>query len=244
MNKLMKIWTVLFVGFLITCGCKIYAADGQYTINDYVTQTAYSVPLSDNGDGTYAPQTAISTHSKIMLWDGITIAPIDREVPALVTISEEHNQAHRGTQRRAVATFLELADDATGYVLIRTTNTADTHLHISYNVGGNSLVTISSAPVITSTDTLLIVANLNQEDFSAEIGKTLMYKATISDIGGLIIDSVFLEGGSGPQSAGTAGEGAIEWVLGGGEDYLVSITNIAGQAKNVSVLLQWYEVAE
>ena len=170
-------------------------------------------------------------------------APVDTYVPALVVIQEEHHQAHLGKEFRSVATFPALANGATAYVLIKTSTTCDLHLHISYNVGGNAFINLSSAPVFTSSGTELIYGNLNQEHFADLKPCSQIWRgAGVTDIGGLIIDEAFIEGGTGPQSAGSSGAGAVEWILDNGEYYLISVRNEAGSAKNLSVVMQWYEV--
>lgn len=232
-----KILSILF----IISACSAHAADTSYPINDFKRQTIRQLKIYDNGDSTFSQAVRPSPASKIMLWDGTTTAPVDQEVPALVQITEEHHQAHSGAMYRANVTFEDLGNGTTGYALIRTTTASDAHVHISYNVGGNFMITFSSAPTITSTSTVKI-ANLNQEDYWNTISATKIYKATASALGGNILDPIFIEGGSGPQSAGSSGASAVEWILNGGHDYLLSCRNISGNSKTISVILQWYEI--
>jgi len=228
---------------LIFTGMAI-AADGYITQNDYRTQTEYKIKVNANGDGTYSQGVQLSTHSKMMLWDGATTSTVDEDTNALVIIPEEHHQAHVGKAYRCVATFRELSPNATAYVLIRTTPTHETHINFSYNVGGNFIITLSSAPSVSSTGAELTVANLNQQDNSTIPANTKIYKPSISSPGTNIVDEIFIEGGSGPQSTGAGGSGAVEWILTGGEDYLVLMQNYGSNAKTISLIMSFYEVEE
>ena len=171
-------------------------------------------------------------------------APIDSEVAAQVVITEEHHQAHQGKQYRAYATFRDLAANATGYVLIQTTTTYDAHIHISYNVGGNFMLYFSSGAVASST-TSIRTPNLNQEDYEGVSSNTKFYKVnTLTSAGTYIADETFIEGGSGRQSAGSSGSGAIEWILNSGKAYLLGMENLGSQAKTATMIIQYYEVAK
>jgi len=58
---------------------------------------------------------------------------------------------------------------------------------------------------------------------------------------GVLLENEFIPGGTGPQAVGGAGTMRAEWVFARNTNYMVRITNRAGNAQPMSLAIEWYE---
>ena len=71
-------------------------------------------------------------------------------------------------------------------------------------------------------------------------GVELDYAPTINNIGELRGNQIIL-GGVGPQSTGTSSGITVESVICPTHEFLIELKNVSGQAKDMTIILDWHE---
>ena len=158
---------------------------------------------------------------------------------SLGTIDHPHREIHEGNHYTVSKIFIEVADDGTA--LIRITTGANKKIHTVYRVVAEGKAYVRFYEDTTYTEDGSAMVEFNNERSQADSTETIArFTPTIDSLGTLLLEDI-LEGGTGPLSVGATNGTRTEWVGNVSSDYLIHVTNVSGQAKDISILVQWYE---
>jgi len=119
----------------------------------------------------------------------------------------------------------------------------ETHGVVAISCGGDFYVDIYEAPTTSADGVASSLKNMNRNS-TLTTGVTVFTGPTVSAVG-TIIKELYVPGGSGGNSSGAIGAGparpGTELVLKKNTNYLVRVTNKAGQAKTIGVDGSLYE---
>lgn len=181
--------------------------------------------------------------NEVILVSDITGEPLptDEITGSLITIDSVHNEVHEGETFRAwyvVPHASPIADNAFVDIVI-TTGAKEVHIVFGFGLGGDAEFNLYRTPNFEADGTPLVPHNL--KDASSNVAlSTISIDPTINNVG-TEIDGEFLPGGSGGNAQGGAIRSGTEDILKINTFYLVRLTNRAGNAKQFSVEMQWYE---
>ena len=157
----------------------------------------------------------------------------------LTIIDATHVEIHEGNTYVVSYYDDDVADDGTVEILLRV---GDEPAHATFGgqAGGDAVAYLIENPTVNAAGTALTEFNKNR--ISANTA-TLTAFHTPTVVGGTALLTLFMPGGSGPQAGGTQASSGGEWILKPNEDYVARITNISGQAQEISIDIEWYEEA-
>lgn len=166
-------------------------------------------------------------------------ADVDATVHGLVVMDEIHRMIHRGLIFSASYFTEGIADDASLDILAATAAGRPAHMRFEVTAGGLTEVFLYEA-VTTSNDGTAITA-YNRRRSATGVAATAISRApTVSDLGTQIAQGG-LAGGEGGHAVGGALKSFSEWVLKPATKYLLRATNRSGQARALSIDLNFYE---
>jgi hypothetical protein len=179
-----------------------------------------------------------TTDERLMAWDA--------QSHAMTTIDVSHRLNHDGFTYSATKKTLQLADDGNADVLIQVPAGSSPHLaRIGVTVGAGNVDILGYKDVAFSAAGAAVAAvNTNQNSANVAL-VTLTSAPTITDIGteihrGWVPPTPV---GQGQSASGMpdvqAGE---EWILAPSVNYVWRITNLSGEAIDLSVDIVWYEI--
>jgi hypothetical protein len=167
-------------------------------------------------------------------WDG------DSWQHGQITIPVEHHRIHNGQAFFATHYFSAVANDASAELLIR----ANSGMHCLYEIaaGGDVEVNIFEEPTATADGPVVTHSNRNRYSTNAS-NSVITHSPTISvdgvNLGG---GGKLIPGGSGGNAGGGSDGGfGRELTCRSGRAYLVRSTNRSGQARDMSISLDWYQ---
>ncbi len=161
----------------------------------------------------------------------------------ITNIDIAHHKIHEGVTFTADYLKEAVANDGFERVHIKA---VDKHIHlvIKSDVGGKFTFKTYSDTTYTALGTLSNGVNLTK--YNRKIGgdnsNALVYFApTVNALGTLRVNTL-LPGGTGPQTTGASDGSRVETIIPAGHDLLLVYQNKSGQAKDMSVTLEWYEI--
>lgn len=158
----------------------------------------------------------------------------------LATISTPHLRIHEGKGFVAGHFILALADDANLDILIQVGASQSMHTILDVAAGGDATVTIYEGTTFSAAGTALTSFNKLRSSVTPSAA-TITHTPTITVIGTPLPTKLVAGGMGGNAGGGSDGGFDRELIFTAGTDYLIRTTNIAGQAKPVSSVLEWYE---
>ena len=160
-----------------------------------------------------------------------------------ITIDIEHQKVHEG--RHYTVNYLEKAVANNGYARLRiTTGARAVHIIIAVDTEGKSYWQTYSGTTYTADGTLpdgVKLTFFNRFIDNDGTTTTVRYNPTVNVLGTLRGNRV-VWGGLGPQSTGGSDASRIESIIPPNKDVLLVVQNASGQAKDMAVVLDWYEV--
>lgn len=171
--------------------------------------------------------------------DGTGFAEVDGVAGALVTVCMVHRQIHRGLLFEAGYRDLTVADDASASVLIQAAAGQTAHMQFTITAGGDAEVDLYEGPTFSSAGTAVSATNRNRGS-SNTAQATITHTPTVSD-NGTLLGGGLLVGGTGFITVGSSSSCFHEWILAGGEDYLLVVTNRSGSTQPVGASIVFYE---
>jgi hypothetical protein len=170
--------------------------------------------------------------------EGVEGALIQDEYGALVAISWVHHKIHEGVLYQVDTITLNLANDGT--IIVGTPDPIGIEAHFTFVVDASGDCTVELIEGATpSGGSSKQARNLNRnhpDGINVTINPTLA--------GGTVISGpILVPGGSGPTASGGSGgtRPGLEWETDPTEHYAVRVTNIAGTAQDVGVVINFYE---
>jgi len=169
-----------------------------------------------------------------------TIEPAltDEITGAAVTIPVVHHEVHEG-ETFSQSLFAQVVANGDDIVLmLRTGATLFGHLTFTVAAGGDAQCRLHENPVVTNAGNVFTPRNMKRTSTStAQI--VASGGPTYTD--GTILTSFLVPGGTGGNAQGGVGRQGTEWILQLNTDYLIELTNIAGNNQPLSIVAQWYE---
>lgn len=160
---------------------------------------------------------------------------------SLPTISHARLKTNQGRVFVASHIFTTVGNNASADILIQT-NGQTVHIDSPYiTVTGLSRVFLYEGTTFSDAGTAMAEVNKNR---TSDRTATAVFTRgpTVSELGTLL-NTYEIPAGSGGTAAGAGDQGSIntEWILASGTAYLYRITNVSGQARDISVRMEWYE---
>lgn len=168
----------------------------------------------------------------------LQVCPI---VKCQTVLSYPHQEVHLGNTYLVTRLADDVADDANFDIHIINGSAKLLHIVASATVEGLSWGYIYEGTTYSAPGTAMTIYNLNRSSNNTS-SASAKHTPTVNSLGTKIFE-ILINGGTGPRSAGGALRVTTELVLDVSGDYLFRITNKAGAAKDISMLLQWYEVS-
>jgi hypothetical protein len=164
-------------------------------------------------------------------------ANVDSDVHALVTISVPHHEIHEG-ETFHVSRYVEgVADDASIIILLQL-STREAHATFAAAAGGDAEMQLIENPAINAAGTAMTEHNMNRHSTNVS---TVVATHTPTLAGGTLLGNFLLPGGVVGRASGATARSNTEWILDGNDNYAIAIYNRSGQARNMSLAIQWYE---
>ena len=176
---------------------------------------------------------------EIKIWDGETHVEVDERTGAIIAIDIPHNKIHEGDSFSICHLFYLVADEVSANIVFDIHATKEAHLVVGVAVGGDAEARLFESVVTSSKGTALDINNRNRTLSGVNLVKA--YHTPTITTSGTVLDCGFLMGGQRQQAIGTTGSTRGEWLLRSGTSYMISITNTAAAAKNISIRAEWYE---
>jgi hypothetical protein len=166
---------------------------------------------------------------------------IEKEVDGfqLITSDAVHRDIHNGEVFTVSKTFVGVANSAYARIRIKASATKSTHFVASVVVEGKCYLKTYVNSTYTDNGTAFTPFNRNTSS-SKTYGGNVYHTPTVNVLGSLRADDL-TNGGIGPQSAGASVLGALETVLKPGDDILIELQNVSGQAKDLNIIVNLYE---
>ena len=156
----------------------------------------------------------------------------------VVAIPWVHHEVHEGDMFEVTHYDDALADD--GVLIVATQDPIGVMAHFTFSgqCGGDATLEIIEDPTIDVAGTNKQVRNMNR---NVADGINVQTDPTIS-VGTVVAGPVLLPGGRGGQAGGgsLATRDNVEWVTDPTKTYAVRLTNISGQARPASIIVNFY----
>jgi hypothetical protein len=191
-------------------------------------------------DGVYAPVVFAEAELVLVPGDGETPQALltDDITGALVQIGVVHHEVHEGDTFIVSLASTAIANNANIAILLRTGNSRYGHLSWYVSAGGDAEFEFIESPTVTNAGTAM--TEFNAKRYSTGTAQiTAFHTPTVA--GGTIIIDAIIGGGTGGTSAGGVLRSGAEIILSTNTDYLLRLTNIAGNAQPAGLVIEWYE---
>lgn len=172
---------------------------------------------------------------------------MDSVTGGLEVIDTVHSEVHEGetfTASYKTPDASPIANDATVVLLIKVGANLNAHFVWNAAFGGEGEVQLFEGPNDTADGNPLTEPNMNRG--SAQVAEVTVFQGPTIGNGvgnGTELLDVMVPGGTTGRAVGSAIRESTEWVLKKDTNYLLVLTNRAGNAQQVSAQLQWYEHA-
>jgi hypothetical protein len=162
----------------------------------------------------------------------------DEITGAAVTIPVVHHEVHEGETFSVSFFSLVVANGDDITILLRTGNTRYGHLTFSASAGGDAQVRLLENPTVTNVGNAL--AERNMKRYATEVPEIAAY-GNPTYIEQAVLTNFLVPGGSGGNARGGVVRQDTEWILSLNTDYIIELTNVAGNNQPLSLVAQWYE---
>lgn len=168
---------------------------------------------------------------------------VDELTSALVVIDNAHHEIHEG--ETAIVSYKSpdaspLADNATIAFLI-TTGAREAHVVARLGFGGDCEIEIYEGTTYTGgTGTAMTVLAKNRNLPLRAGYATVRRDITVTGVGTLLFN-FFFPGGSGGNAQGVSDDTRDEWPFKPSTNYMIRVTNRAGNAQPGALAIEWYE---
>lgn len=196
--------------------------------------------------GAYSGQLIIESDTgKVYEWSGTTwylrTAALDTSGTRTI-ISYEHSKVHQGKFYTANYYLAGVANGSSIEILVQTPSDKTVHNYIKAASGGDSLFYTFEDATFSAEGTAITPINNNRSSANTA-DATITHTPTLTADGTQLGNPEFIPGGHGGVSVGSSeGIGKEQFVLNSNTVYLLRLTNIAGSAQALSIVLGFYEV--
>lgn len=163
---------------------------------------------------------------------------VDADTNSIVVIDSVHAQIHNGNVYSASIYNESVADDASISLLLNTGN-REVHFASQVDSGGDSIVEILEGIEYTGGTPITII-NKNRTSLNTPL--TTVYNNPTITTSGTTLFNAFVIGGVKNFASGGNVRNNTEWELNENETYAIRVTNKAGNAQAISIILEMYEL--
>jgi len=181
-----------------------------------------------------------SKADKTISWDGTTNQGVDSKVGAGEGILVAHAEVHEAGMYHASHLYTTIGDDANADMLIKVGANKELHSAIAVVAGGDAYFYLYSGTTTSAIGTAITPRNMNREDGTDASDADVRHTPTVSSAGTQLAAG-FIPGGQKNQAVGGDARSGAEWILAKSTDYLARVTNKAGSAKDISIVLEYYQ---
>ncbi len=163
------------------------------------------------------------------------------ELGGMISIGQNHHEIHEGEFYAFGQTFIDVANAATVRVRFLT-GAKNFHYGVEVVSEGKAFAAIRKGTTYTGNGTS--ITPINQNDASSETALlTAFHTPTVNVAGSLLTpeNGILIPGGTGPLSVGDSVKADEERVTDLNTDYVIEVTNNAGAAKDITILVAGYE---
>jgi hypothetical protein len=162
----------------------------------------------------------------------------DEITGATVTIPTVHHEIHEGETFSVSLFSLNNADGTDITILLRTGSTRYGHLTFTTAGGGDAQVRLLEDPTVSNVGNAMTERNMKR--YSTDVPEITAF-ADPTYVEQAVLTNFLLPGGTGGNSQGGVVRQDTEWILSLNTDYVIELTNIAGNNQPLSIVAQWYE---
>lgn len=166
------------------------------------------------------------------------VVNVDEYHDSISTISEIHSIIHKGRFFGTNHFDGAISNNGTIEFLIIPGSKA-CHIRINASAGGTATLRVFEGVTTSANGTALAITNRNR--YSAITAETDVYEGPTVTGDGTSIYSSLLTGGDGPHSTSSESGFFEEYILRDDKQYLVRLTNLAGNNQPLSLTLNFYE---
>ena len=168
-------------------------------------------------------------------------ASLDNLSPTLAVIELPHLKVHEGFMFISSTITSSVADNASIDMMNKVGTIVNAHAVFNTASGGESWVHLYENPTTSANGTAISSPNMNR--CSLNIATSTVYMGpTVTTVGTNLSES-FIPGGEKNQATGGQLRNTTEWVLDDNNVYLFRATNKSGSAADLSVEIEFYEIA-
>lgn len=157
---------------------------------------------------------------------------------SVVIVDNAHHEVHEGHMYTLHRLVEDLGNNNNIDIYLYNI-TKDSHTVWFHTCGGDALFYLYENPTVSNNGTLLPTYNINRaSDNQASLSAA--HTPTVSGVGTEIIGHS-IPGGTGGNASGAMLRSGTEFVMAPGRTYLFRLTNVSGQAKDASIVIEFYE---
>lgn len=158
----------------------------------------------------------------------------------LMTIDQAHREVHEGnTYLSTLYTGTVANNDFIGIMISLTGTLKNAHSTFEFAAGGDAEIRFYENVTGSNYGTKITSHNINHA--SSNVAQVQIFKHATITVLNEIVFNLLLPGGSGGAAGGGTFRRGTEHILEHGKRYYLQAFNRAGQAKPMSVGVQWYE---
>jgi hypothetical protein len=165
---------------------------------------------------------------------------------AIETIDIEHQKVHEGAFFTANLLLTAVANDGFARLKVTTDSTTEMHVTITLISEGKAYFKTRSAGTSsggTAPDGVKLTVFNRNPGHAIASGVTVVHTPTIT-VEGALRGNQLLNGGTGGTSIGTQSGSRIETVIDPLTTFITELQNKKGNASDLCIILDWYEVKE
>lgn len=150
-----------------------------------------------------------------------------------------HQETHDQNTFVSSMVFSALANNGYARMRITAPATKDAHLNITVDAGGECLFKTYRNSTYTVAGTAMTPFNRVTASVLAPL--SLVKHTPTINVAGTSRGGRLITGGTGGNSIGSNNSTRFETIVSAGDDLLIEVQNISGNAKNFGIVLDWYE---
>jgi hypothetical protein len=167
------------------------------------------------------------------------VLDLDDSTGGIPTVDRFDVHLHAGRLFEGSHIFPSVDNNTTVKVHFKTSSVNDTHMILSVVLLGEAQVELLEAPAVTANGTIVTTYNANRQSTTVADG-IFYHTPTVTVATGATLFSSVFPGGRVNQANGFVGF-ARERMLKQNTSYVLSITNKAGVAKDITSIIEFYE---
>lgn len=157
----------------------------------------------------------------------------------LVTVLYPHHEVHEGEMWYLDMFSGSVADNGSIILAGVMPVTHEQHFTMAGACGGHATIELIEGAAFSASGSAMLPYNMNRNIGDAG---ALPVRGNPTLVGGTVLQTMFLPGGSGPKAGGghQGTRDGLEWITNPGESYAVRLTNVSGGAQDAWLGINFY----